>query len=152
VRKVTELATGQVKDERIYLGGFEIYRRQGANPLVRETLHIMDDQRRIALVETRTDTPAPEQLICYQFGNHLDSASLELDDTGQIISYEEYYPYGSTSYQVGWSAAEVSLKRYRYTGEERDEESGLNYHTARYYAPWLGRWTSADPLNDRRTK
>ena len=29
VRKVTELATGQVKDERIYLGGFEIYRRDG---------------------------------------------------------------------------------------------------------------------------
>ena len=31
VRKVTELASGQVKDERIYLGGFEIYRRHGAN-------------------------------------------------------------------------------------------------------------------------
>jgi RHS repeat-associated protein len=36
-------------------------------------------------------------------------------------------------------------KRYRYTGMERDEESGLNYHGARYYAPWLGRWTAADP-------
>jgi RHS repeat-associated protein len=39
----------------------------------------------------------------------------------------------------------VSLKRYRYTGKERDEETGLYYHGARYYAPWLGRWTSADP-------
>ena len=47
--------------------------------------------------------------------------------TAQIISYEEYYPYGSTSYQAGRSAAEVSLKRYRYTGMERDEETGL-YH------------------------
>jgi len=28
---------------------------------------------------------------------------------------------------------------------ERDEESGLNYHGARYYAAWLGRWTSCDP-------
>ena len=65
--------------------------------------------------------------------------------TGQIISYEEYYPYGSTSYQAGRSAAEVSLKRYRYTGKERDEESGLYYHGARYYAPWLGRWVSIDP-------
>ena len=36
-------------------------------------------------------------------------------------------------------------KRYRYTGKERDEESGLYYHGARYYAPWLGRWTSCDP-------
>jgi RHS repeat-associated protein len=28
---------------------------------------------------------------------------------------------------------------------ERDEESGLNYHGARYYASWLGRWTASDP-------
>jgi hypothetical protein len=44
VRKVTELATGQVKDEHIFLGGFEIYRRQGVNTVVRETLHIMDEE------------------------------------------------------------------------------------------------------------
>ncbi len=41
--------------------------------------------------------------------------------------------------------AEVSLKRYRYTGKERDTETGFCYHSARYYAPWLGRWTSCDP-------
>ena len=65
----------------------------------------MDDKQRIALVETRTvDTAgndtAPAQLIRYQFGNHLGSASLELDEQAQIISYEEYTPYGSTSYQA----------------------------------------------------
>ena len=37
------------------------------------------------------------------------------------------------------------MKRYRFTGKERDEETGLDYHGARYYAPWLGRWSSADP-------
>src|SRR5207342_1927971 len=36
-------------------------------------------------------------------------------------------------------------KRYRFTGKERDEESGLSYHGARYYAPWLARWTIPDP-------
>ncbi|MBK6520310.1 MAG: RHS repeat-associated core domain-containing protein [Polyangiaceae bacterium] len=41
---------------------------------------------------------------------------------------------------------EVSARRYRYTGKERDDETGLYYHGARYYACWLGRWTSADPL------
>jgi RHS repeat-associated protein len=39
----------------------------------------------------------------------------------------------------------VQLKRYRYLGKERDEESGLYYYGARYYAPWLARFTSADP-------
>ena len=149
IRKVTELASGQVKDERIYLGGFEIYRRQGANPFVRETLHIMDDKQRIALVETRTqgnEPVVPAQLVRYQFGNHLGSANLELDDHAQIISYEEYTPYGSTSYQAVRSQTE-SPKRYRYTGMERDEETGLEYHSARYYMPWLGRWCSSDPVS-----
>jgi RHS repeat-associated protein len=40
---------------------------------------------------------------------------------------------------------EVSGKRYRYTGKERDEETGLYYHGARHYAAWLGRWTRSDP-------
>jgi RHS repeat-associated protein len=37
------------------------------------------------------------------------------------------------------------LKRYRYTSKERDRENGFTYHGARYYAPWLGRWTAVDP-------
>jgi RHS repeat-associated protein len=152
MRKVTERQGGTRKNERTYLGGFEIYREYEANGTVvsleRESLHVMDDKQRIALVETRTqgNDGSPAQLMRYQFGNHLGSAFLELDEAGQIISYEEYYPYGSTSYQAGRSASEVSLKRYRYTGMERDEENGLNYHGARYYAPWLGRWTSCDPI------
>jgi RHS repeat-associated protein len=146
VRKVTELASGAVKDVRSYLGGFEIYRRHGANPLVRETLHIMDDKRRIALVETRTEgnDASPAQLIRYQFANYLGSASLELDEGGAVISYEEYYPYGSTSYQAVRSQTEVP-KRYGFTGKERDDETGFSYHGARYYAPWLGRWMGCDP-------
>jgi len=149
VRKVWEKSADLV-EERIYLGGFEIYRRrQGAERLERETLHVMDGEQRIALVETRTlDTAgtdlASPQLVRYQFGNHLGSASLELDDRARIISYEEYTPYGRTSYQAVDSQSETS-KRYRYTGRERDEESGLCYHEVRYYAPWLGRWTSPDP-------
>ena len=156
VRKVTErqAAAGQTPSrmkERIYVGGFEIFREYendgNAIKLERETLHVMDDSQHIALVEARThgNDGSLAQLIRYQFGNHLGSASLEMDDQAQIISYEEYTPYGSTSYQAGRSETEVRRKRYRYTGMERDEESGFNYHSARYYMAWLGRWGSADP-------
>jgi RHS repeat-associated protein len=150
VRKVIETQNGTLSEERLYLGGLEIYRKVGTNALIRETLHIMDDKHRIALVETKTvedgspiDVPLPVQR--YQLGNHLGSASLELDKDGGLISYEEYYPYGTTAYQAMNAAAEVSLKRYRYTGKERDEETGFHYHGARYYAAWLGRWISVDP-------
>jgi RHS repeat-associated protein len=154
VRKVIHRQNGTKQKERLYLGGFEIYREyngSGATTpvLERETLHLMDDQQRLALVETKTiDTQSPgsspQSLTRYQFSNHLGSASLELDDQAQIISYEEYTPYGSTSYQAVRSQTETP-KHYRYTGKERDEESGLYYHGARYYAAWLGRWTSVDP-------
>src|SRR5690606_23442517 len=81
----------------------------------------------------------------YQFGNHLGSSSVELDANGALIAYEEYHPYGTTSFQAGRSAAEVSVKRYRYTAKERDGETGLSYHSSRYYASWLGRWIATDP-------
>ncbi len=147
-RKVIEAAGGAPREERIYLGGYEVYRKRSGTHagLERRTLHIMDDQQRIALVETRNNVNdgTLKQAIRYQLGNHLGSASVELDKAGSLISYEEYHPYGTTAFQAH-SSAEVSLKRYRYTGKERDEESGLYYHGARYYAPWLGWWTCCDP-------
>ena len=138
--------------ERLYLGGFEIYREftnDGETiELERQTLHVMDDQQRIALVDTRTqgNNNSPQQNLRYQLSNHLGSASLELDQLANIISYEEYHAYGTSAYRSGRSQAEISLKRYRYSGMERDEETGLSYHGARYYTTWLGRWTAADPI------
>ena len=150
VRKVTERQNGTRKSERLYLGGFELFREYdgsgtGVN-LERQSLQVMDDSERVALVETRTQgsDDSPAQLIRFQFSNHLGSASLELDDAGDILSYEEYFPYGSTSYQAVHGRTAVP-KRYRYTGVERDEETGLAYHGARYCIPWLGRWLNTDP-------
>jgi RHS repeat-associated protein len=159
IRKMVEKNKGNLIEERIYLGGFEVYRKHQGSPataisadtatLERETLHLMDDKQRIALVETRTfdkagGDQAPRQLIRYQLGNHLGSSSVELDENAQIISYEEYAPYGSSTYQAVRSQTETA-KRYRYTGKERDEETSLCYHKSRYYAPWLGRWINTDP-------
>jgi RHS repeat-associated protein len=149
-----QAAAGQTaarQSQRIYLGAVEIYREFAADgttvTLQRETLHVLDGARRVAMVETRTaGTDAGlAQLIRYQFTNHLESAALELDDQGQIISYEEYFPYGSTSYQAVRNQTDTP-KRYRFTGKERDAENDLYYHGARYYAPWLGRWISCDPV------
>ena len=155
-RKSNFSAAGVLLNDRFYFGNAcEIYREYDAAgnvTLERQSLHVMDDKQRVALVETVTadESAAPSTLPVvtqrYQFGNHLGSALLELDETAAVITYEEYYPFGSTSYQAGRSAAEVSLKRYRYTGKEKDDETGLYYQGARYYAPWIGRWTACDPI------
>lgn len=149
IRKFCEKAQG-LTEERIYLGSFEIFRRRnggGAISLEREALHIMDGEQRAALVETRTQGAdgSPARLIRYQLGNHLGSTYVELDDQARIISHEEYSPYGSTVYQAVRNQT-APPKRYRYTARERDEETGFADHGARYYAPWLARWTSCDPL------
>ena len=152
VRKIVETNGSTIK-ERIYLGSWEIYRETVAGNLrlEREIQHVMDDQSRVALIEIKTVSDevlvsSPIPVIRYQLGNHLGSASLELSDDGNIVSYEEYHPYGTTSYHAGTSVVEESPKRYRYTGMERDEETGFSYHGARYLALWLMRWINADPM------
>jgi len=155
VRKVTEnqAAEGVAptrKDERLYLGGVEIYRKHsGADSgLERTTLHLLDDSRRIAMVDSRNDVAdgTDPRTIRYQFDNHLGSVALETDQAAEVISYEEYHPYGTSAYRAVNADIGAAAKRYRYTGMERDEESGFAYHGARYYLPWLGRWLSADPI------
>jgi RHS repeat-associated protein len=151
-RKVWHKPGGLICD-RIYIGeGYEVYRERNAAGDIateRETLHIQDDKGRIALIDTATieNTPIqhPTSTIKHQLTNHLGSACLEVDEAGALISYEEYHAFGTSSYRAGRSAAEVSQKRYRYVGKERDESTGLDYYGARYYAGWLGRWCSADP-------
>jgi|GEM_PF-3399328 len=149
---------GSEKEERIYLGNYEIYRKyDNTDTLIieRTTVHVSDDTGRIAMLETRTfghaedDNDTAEELVRYVYSNHLQSASLELDDSANIISYEEYHPYGTTSYQAMNASINAVAKWYRYTGKERDEESGLYYHGARYYIPWLARWSASDPLESK---
>jgi RHS repeat-associated protein len=160
IRKITEnqAGTGEEpgkKDERIYVAGYEIYKQHsGADAgLERTSLSLIDKEHRYVMIDTEKKpvadpgTTGIKQTIRYQLHNHLGSAALELDDTARVISYEEYHPYGTTAYQAKNADIKCAAKRYRYTGMERDEESGLEYHSARYYLPWLGRWASADPID-----
>jgi len=127
-------------EERIYLGGYEIYRRRNGTisstvTLERQTLHVMDDQRRVAMVETKPVDTTPGgsptgPLWRFQLDNHLGSSMLELSATGTTITYEEYHPFGTTSFHA--TDGSVSAKRYRYTGKEKDEETGLYYHGAEH--------------------
>ncbi|MFX0206046.1 MAG: RHS repeat domain-containing protein, partial [Candidatus Hodarchaeota archaeon] len=156
VRKITENAAAEgirpsKKNERIYLGLYEIFKEHVGNNagLERKTINVMDDKLRVALIETRNDVNdgTHKKLVRYMFSNHLGSALLEIEhrENPRVISYEEYHPFGTTAYQAVNKDIKASAKKYRYSSKERDEESGLYYYGARYYAPWLGRWTASDP-------
>lgn len=145
---------GGAWEERLYLGGTELYRRYAASGEKLEeieTQHLFVDDQRVLLVDDVIETDndhLDEAVLCkYQYSNHLGSVALELDETAQIVSVEELHPYGTTAYHLRGRGIRATAKRYRYTGMERDEETGLSYHTARYYLPWLGRWGSVDPID-----
>jgi RHS repeat-associated protein len=114
--------------------------------LENNTLHVMDDQSRIAMMrvgDAFPDDGAPNVKVKYHLGDHLGSSNVVIGGptpaANDFINREEYTPYGETCF------GSFAKKRYRFTGKERDEESGLYYHGARYYAPWLVRWVSCDP-------
>jgi RHS repeat-associated protein len=131
----------------IYIDGIYEHRKQIIGTVLAEnnSVHIMDNASRVALVRIGQsfagDTMPP---VAYQLTDHLGSsnvvvggANVTLDD---FINREEYTPYGETSF------GSFASKRYRFSGKERDEESGLFYFGERYYASWLTRWISPDPL------
>ena len=78
--------------------------------------------------------------------NHYPARRPPAEPAPASTLYEEFHPFGTSAYAANDSGIEVSAKRYRYIGKERDEETGLYHLGARYYASWLGRWTAADPI------
>ena len=158
VRKVTERCGGgddqprepAIVKETVYIGGaFEVFRRYGGSGNVSLEVHslsVAESGRRLLLIENRTvggDSRAPGVLYRYQLGNNQGSATVEVDEDANLISYEEYTPYGVSSLRAVYRDTEIP-KRYRFLGKERDD-TGLYHFGARYYAAWLGRFVSADP-------
>ncbi|MEU6250686.1 SpvB/TcaC N-terminal domain-containing protein [Glycomyces sp. NPDC047010] len=153
LRKVIQ-RQGGLRTERRYFGTVEVYREwmNGVLRLERRTIHLADETGPFAVAEVIVHDPGGiggasvgEVVDRYQCGDRIGSATVETDDAGAVVSYEEYHPFGSTAYRASRPGTDLSLKRFRFHGKERDEETGLDHSGARYYAPWLGRWTSADP-------
>lgn len=148
-------------EDKIYLGNFEIkknYSISHENAInlksERNTLRIMDDKTCVAIIyyftiNQQNPEKQAEKQVRFQLGNYLGSVSLETDKNAQIITYEEYFPYGGSAILTGSSQSEVNLKEYRYAGKECDDSTGLYYYGARYYAPWLGRWLIPDPAGGK---
>ncbi|WP_259740200.1 RHS repeat-associated core domain-containing protein [Pseudomonas brassicacearum] len=144
-RKIRTAYTGTLTHthETRYLPGVET--RTGP----KETLHVITVQAGRCTVQVlhwkkgmRADIP--ENQHRYTFTDHLGSSTQELDDLAELISQENYYPYGGTCWWAGRDKVEASYKTIRYSGKERDA-TGLYYYGHRYYLPWRQRWLSADP-------
>lgn len=141
VKKVVRKQTGVDLDTVVYIDGVLEHRSRVRGITTEQglLLQLTDGAHRIAKKRIGdTFDGKPDSLLVLE--DHLNSANVELDlESGAFVDREEYRPYGETSF------GSYALKRYRFTGKDRDEESGLLYCKARYSAVALGRWISPDP-------
>ena len=143
VKKWVRRSDSAALDEStVYLGNLlERHRWTKSGGAQNTLLHIMDDATRVAIVRSgaaHPDDAGPR--VRYELGDHLGSSAVTVDGTGEWVNREEHFPYGEASF------GSFARKRYRFSGKERDEESGLAYHGARYYFPGIMRWTACDPI------
>jgi RHS repeat-associated protein len=77
--------------------------------------------------------------VHYYFTDHLGSADVITSSTGTIQKESDYYPYGGELVVSG-----SDINNYKFTGKERDSESGLDNFGARYNSSSLGRFMTPD--------
>jgi len=83
----------------------------------------------------------------YYLKDHLGSIRVTVDANGNRVGWNDYYPYGML--MSGRTGTNSEDHRYKFTGKERDDETGLDYFGARYYDSWQGRWLQVDPLAEK---
>ncbi|HDM8438427.1 RHS repeat-associated core domain-containing protein [Yersinia enterocolitica] len=132
-----------------YLPGLELRSQHNDNQLTEDfQVIIVGAAGRAQVRVLHWEHGQPDEIdnnqLRYSFDNQIGSSLLELDNNGDIISQEEYYPFGGTAVFAARNTVEAKYKTVRYSGKERDA-TGLYYYGFRYYLPWLGRWLSADP-------
>ncbi len=76
----------------------------------------------------------------YYHEDHINSSNIITDSSGNQAAMYEYDPYGSTATYTGSASV-----KHQFTGQEKDDSTGLHYYNARYYDSQLGRFITADP-------
>jgi len=84
----------------------------------------------------------PGGAVHYYFANHIGSTNVVASTTGAIEDESDYYPFGGERVVV-----DSDPNQYKFTGKERDTESGLDNFGARFNSSNLGRFMSPDRIN-----
>ncbi|ANJ87132.1 hypothetical protein MB84_26725 [Pandoraea oxalativorans] len=150
VRKVgTRLAASTVNvRETRYLHGLEL-RRDSATGEVMHVAMLDAGRTRVQVYVWEAGLPArvENHQVRYVLADHLESATVEIDANADVVSRENYYAFGGTSWRAAASEIAAGYRTIRYAGHEQDA-TGLSYYGQRYHAPWLHRWLNPDPAGN----
>jgi RHS repeat-associated protein len=83
--------------------------------------------------------------VFYYFADHLGTSRtmaqvLSGQTTGTLCYDADFYPFGGER-----AYTNICTQNYKFTGKERDSESGNDYFGARHYTSSMGRFMSVDP-------
>ncbi|MFZ1516119.1 MAG: RHS repeat-associated core domain-containing protein, partial [Saprospiraceae bacterium] len=105
-----------------------------------DTLIIEDTDPEEDDCEGNNDCP---NVLYFFHPDHIGSSTFLTDEDGNPYQFLLYLPFGESMAEQ--KAGGYSTK-YRFTGKEVDEETGLYYFGARYYDPRISQWFGVDPL------
>jgi RHS repeat-associated protein len=84
--------------------------------------------------------PTPNVVVEYYHLDAVGSVRVVTNASGAVVRTHAYEPFGHGD---GVAAGSDPT---RFTGQERDPETGLDYFGARYYGSRTGRFTTVDPV------
>ena len=80
--------------------------------------------------------------VFYYFADHLGTSRIVTNLSGTVLDDSDFYPFGGERV-----VSSSSGNSYKFTGKERDSESGLDNFGARYNSSSMGKFMSPDPDN-----
>jgi len=113
----------------------------GAGQGVLTATYVYDAQGRLSGEVGAADTVASPLWVV---GDHLGSTRLTMNAAGQAVTCHDYAPFGEELARTGGCYGGAGI-RQKFTGKERDSETGLDCFEARYMSSAQGRFTSPDP-------
>jgi RHS repeat-associated protein len=95
------------------------------------------------LIAMRQFTSPTSSVLYFLHSDHLGSTSLTTDNSGNAVARQLYDAWGNVRASASSGTMPTDIG---YTGQRLDNSTGLMYYRARYYAPGLGRFISADTI------
>jgi RHS repeat-associated protein len=107
------------------------------------TIFVYDASGKMVAEYSTVTASQSEAKISYLTNDHLGSPRITTDAMGKVVSRRDFMPFGEEIARANYGSDSV---RQKFTGYERDGETGLDYAQARMFGSGVGRFTSPDPL------
>ena len=120
----------------LYDGGMPLLELNATKNITASYLYGADG---VVYRKKHTSTPSYE----YHLKNALGSTIIETNNSKTVTARYEYDVFGAVRSQTG-----TSDNVRKFTGKEYDADVKLYYYAARYYDPYIGRFTSRDLVGD----